>query len=32
MFDLANGKISFNEQAKKYAKLNLQKLKKYGFN
>lgn len=31
MFDIANGKIAFNEQAKKYAKLNLEKLKKFGF-
>lgn len=31
MFDIANGKITLNEQAKKFAKLNLEKIKKFGF-
>lgn len=31
MSDIANGKITLNEQSIKYAKLNLEKVKKFGF-
>jgi hypothetical protein len=31
MFDVVNGKLPFGDQAKRYATINLQTLKKYGF-
>lgn len=31
MFNVANGKLPFGDQAKRYAAMNLQTLKKYGF-